>query len=56
MCNMYINIENTIFKMLKTYIYPRKILLEEFKRLHAQSGILNNLNEKPNKLMMTKDN
>ena len=32
--------------MLKIYINPRKILLEEFKRLHAQSGILNNLNEK----------
>ena len=38
------------------YIYPRKILLEEFKRFYAQSGILNNLNEKPNKLRFTKDN
>ena len=42
---MYTNIENTIFKIFKIHIdhiYPRKILLDEFKRLHAQSGILNN--------------
>ena len=39
---MYTNIENTIFKMFKIHIDPRKILLDEFKRLHAQSGILNN--------------
>ena len=43
---MYINIENTIFQDVQDIHLSQKILLEEFKHLHAQSGILNNLNEK----------
>ena len=35
--------------MLKIYIYP-KVLLEEFKRLHAPKWDLEQLNKKPNKL------
>ena len=53
MYNMYINIENTIFQDFQDVnniqLNP-KILLEEFKCLHAQSVILEQLNKKPNKL------
>ena len=34
---MYTNIQN-----IRRYTLSQKILLDEFKRLHAQSGILNN--------------
>ena len=40
MYNMFTNIENTIFQDVQDL--TQKILLEEFKRLHAQSGILSN--------------
>ena len=45
---MYANIQD-ILDVPHTNL-PRKILLDEFKHLHAQSGIFEQLDEKPNKL------
>ena len=52
---MCINIENTIFKIFKTHIYPRKFCLMNLNVL-CPKWDFEQLNEKPNKLMMTKYN
>ena len=51
MHNMYINIENTVFQD-----FNPKILLEEFKRLHAQSGIFGTIKWKTQQIKVTTDN
>ena len=54
---MYINIENTIFQDNQdVQDFNPKILLEEFKRLHAQSGIFGTIKRKTQKIKVTTDN
>ena len=52
---MYINIGNTIFKIFQIHIYPGKFYLKNLNVLCPKVGFLNNLNEKTEQIMLTKD-